>query len=124
TLGGNYMEKVMLGVSANIVSTRYDRDLQYSEDDMSNNNDNNFRYLDLLESTYTDAIGFNAKFGAIFMPSRNFRLGLALHTPTWMAMDDFMDYKLTSHTENFKYDLGGSDTDPISVAQPDQPYSY
>jgi len=124
TLGGNYMEKVMLGVSANIVSTRYDRDMQYSEDDMSNNNDNNFRYLDLLESTYTDAIGFNAKFGAIFMPSRNFRLGLALHTPTWMAMDDFMDYKLTSHTENFKYDLGGSDTDPISVAQPDQPYSY
>lgn len=124
TLGGNYMERVMLGASVNIVSTRYDRQINYSEDDMSSNSNNNFKYLDLDEMVYSDGLGFNAKFGAIFSPIKNFRLGVAFHTPTWMMMDDFMDYKLTSHTENYKSSLGGSDIDPISVAQPDEPFGY
>lgn len=124
TFGGNYAEKFLIGASANLVTLRYDRTMNYSEDDLSNNSNNNFKYLDLTETIFTDGLGFNAKFGAIFVPTKNFKLGIAFHTPTWMMMDEYMDYELISHTENFKADLGVSDTDPVSIAQPDQPYGY
>lgn len=124
SFGGNYQEKLMLGMSLDLLSYKYDRDSYFSEDDETGNPDNDFAYLDYHESLSTTGLGFNLKLGAIYVVSDQFRIGAALHTPTWSSFSDISDYDLTSNTENLKFRTHQSNTDPVSFAQPSQPYTF
>lgn len=124
SLGGNYMEKLMLGVSANLTSYKYNRTTNYYEEDATGNPNNDFASLSYNEYISTTGIGFNAKFGAIYVVNDMIRLGAAFHTPTWAAFSDVSDYDITTNTEGYKSSLGGSDTDPVTFVQPAQAYQF
>src|SRR5690606_9179628 len=60
----------------------------------------------------------------IYVINNNFRIGAALHTPTWTSFSDQLDFDLSSNTENYKYRTGQTNTNPNSFAQPSQPYAF
>lgn len=123
SLGGNYAEKIMIGMALGITFQDYVRNTTYQEKDISGNI-NNFSSLSLHEYQNTTGAGLNVKAGLIYLPVRQVRLGIAVHSPTWLTLNDLMDYSLESNTENYKADMGFSDVNPISKAQIEQPYSF
>lgn len=124
TIGGNYDERIHLGLGLGIINQKYRRASNFYEQDATNNPNNYFDYASFDESLATDGIGVNVKLGAIYAPNRNSRFGISFHTPTWTTFTDNSDYYLETHTESYKYDMGYDDSDPVSIAQPSAPYQY
>lgn len=100
-LGGNYMEKLMLGATVGIQSVNYKRDFYFNEEDVSGNTNNDFKYMNFQENLVTTGLGANLKLGAIIKPSQNFRFGVAFHTPTHLELNDVSSISMTSHTDSF-----------------------
>lgn len=124
SLGGNYMEKLLLGISVNLTSYKHNRTTNYYESDATGNPNNNFASLSYNEYLSTTGIGFNTKLGAIYVVNDILRIGASFHTPTWAAFSDVSDYDITTNTENFKSSLGISDNNPITFVQPSQAYQF
>lgn len=118
SLGGNYANKLMLGVTAGITSYKYDRTTSYMEADATGNTNNDFDKMQYNEYLSTTGVGFNAKFGAIYKVNDVFRFGAAFHTPTWSSFSDVSNYDMDSYTENYKASLGAANTDPHTYVQP------
>ncbi len=100
SIGGNYMEKLMLGATLGISSVKYDRILQIDEEDASGKLNNDFKYMHYTENLATSGNGVNLKLGAIFKPNPSFRFGLALHTPTHLELNDASNITIESHTDS------------------------
>ncbi len=100
SLGGNYLDKLMLGATLGIVSLSYDRTMRFDEEDASGDLTNYFKYMQYTERLATTGTGINFKLGAIYKPSTNFRLGIALHTPTHIELNDASSISVTSHTDS------------------------
>lgn len=100
SVGGNYMEQLMLGATLGINSLKYERTQSFSEDDISNNLSNDFKYMDLQEVLKTSGTGINLKLGAILKPTKNLRFGLAVHTPTAYELNDASQIFMESHTDS------------------------
>lgn len=106
SLGGNYQEKFMIGATIGLPIVRYERDAYFQETDASgdlNNDFGSFRYADKLQTT---GMGFNLKLGMIFKPSDYFRLGVAVHTPTWYSFSDVYNESLVANTEGYAGTVG------------------
>lgn len=100
--GTNYKDKLYFGMTIGIVSVRYREDITWEEKDENNTISSSFTDLDFKSYKYTqslktDGSGFNLKFGAIFRPVDVVRIGIAIHTPTFLGLTD--DYKSTVHSE-------------------------
>ena len=117
SLGGNYKEKIMLGATIGLPSVRYTRSMSFEESDATSSDSNYFSYFKYSEKLTTKGNGVNLKLGIIIKPSDNFRLGLAVHTPTVFTMTDVFNSSVESNTESFKavYNSTG-DTNPYSYA--------
>lgn len=87
-MGVNVKDKWYFGGSISVPYLRYDKDLTYRESDASGNPNNGFDFFEVKESLQTSGMGLGAKFGAIFKPVSQFRLGLAVHTPTFYQLTD------------------------------------
>lgn len=124
SLGGNYMEKLMLGASVNLTSYKYERSTNYYEEDATGNNNNDYASMSYNELINTTGIGVNLKLGAIYVVNDIFRIGASVHTPTWAAYSDLSDYDITTNTEGYKNSLTGTDGNPVSYVQPDHQYAY
>lgn len=81
-IGFNFYHKLYLGATLGLHDLEYRGFSNYEE---VLEDDNSYRFDDEL---YINGNGFNLKFGAIYRPSQNLRLGLAFHTPTWYKLDD------------------------------------
>lgn len=103
-LGANYTDQLYLGLSLNFPTINYERNRTYAEDDDSGDANNEFSFFEHSENLKTDAVGFNAKLGAIYSPQPNVRLGVAFHTPTWFSMRDASNASILVNTENFVVD--------------------
>lgn len=93
-LGGNIMNTLYWGIGVGITDVNYTRNAYYGE------SIDNARIPDAdatgLASGYADyslynyksitGTGFNFKFGVIFKPINEFRIGAAIHTPTWYSL--------------------------------------
>lgn len=124
SLGGNYMEKLMLGATLGIPSVVYKRDVTYTETDATNNNNNNFDFFTYHETLTTRGSGINLKLGAIYKVNDYFRFGAALHTPTYYHLKDIQNRSLTANTENKKQQLGVNDGPTTRVDAPENTYEY
>lgn len=124
SLGGNYMEKLMLGATLGIPVIRYKREVTYTESDASGNANNDFDNFQYRETLTTTGSGVNLKLGAIYKPADAFRIGLAVHTPTYFGLKDVQNRTVTSNTENFKRDLGYGDNPVTRVDAPENIYEY
>ena len=98
---GNMEDKLYLGASINIPLSFYTRSLTYTETDASGDLDNNFGYSAFTENLKSFGVGINAKFGLIYRTPKSLRLGLAIHTPSFMSFTDHIRAAMTTNTEQY-----------------------
>ncbi len=87
SLGGNYNNKLYLGLSLNFRTIRYNEESSYEEVDPDTTIPY-FKSFQFDQTLATRGNGFNLKLGMIYRATDNVRLGLAIHTPTWYSMRD------------------------------------
>jgi hypothetical protein len=127
SIGGNYQEKLMIGLTVGLPILRYERNAIFDESDatgLDNNYFDNFRYK---ESLSTSGIGANVKLGMIFKPSDYFRLGVAFHSPTWYSLSDVYNNSLSANTEAYKLTLNPLPVDlsPTTIIEaPENRFDY
>lgn len=132
--GGNIQNTLYWGIGIGITDLSYTRDTRYAEsidnaiipNASASGTARGTADWDLYNSKAISGTGFNFKFGLIYKPINEIRLGAAIHTPTW--------YRLTqSYAANIRYDLAGSDyafsTNSYDhgiglEVNPDHPYNY
>jgi hypothetical protein len=110
-LAGVTNDKWYIGASIGIPIMNYQRTLHYTETDLSGNTNNDFNSYTYIESYSSKGVGVNAKLGAIFRPNLNWRIGLAIHTPSIYSITDHLSAYMVSNTEGYH----GSDSIQSSV---------
>lgn len=98
---GNLQDKLYVGGSVNIPFSVYKSTLNYKESDATNITTNNFNFAEFNETSSSNGIGINAKFGLIYKPKEFIRFGLALHSPSFMSFSDEIRASLTTDTESY-----------------------
>lgn len=92
SFGGNYMEHLMLGATVGIPVINYSRDAQVTETALTTTP--GFNSYTFNESLTTHGNGINLKLGAIYKFNDYFRIGAAVHTPTYYSMHDEYSYTI------------------------------
>lgn len=95
----NVRDKWMFGGTIGISYLHYKRVGEFLEADATPNTNNNFNYAMVNETIKTSGWGFNIKAGMIFKPTEFWRLGLALHTPTFYSLTDNYETSITADVE-------------------------
>ncbi len=95
TFGGNYSNKFYLGGTLGLKSLRYIESTTYEELDPDTQISYFNRFKQQMDLT-TRGTGVDLKFGIIFKPNDIFRMGVAIHTPTWYELHDEYNNKLIS----------------------------
>ncbi len=105
-LGGNYKEKILLGVSLGIPVVNYTRNTSYTESPLSPNSNNPYRFNSFTynEETSVNGSGINMKLGLIWKMTENIRIGAAVHTPTYYSLTSVYDFGILSN-------VGGTQAD-------------
>lgn len=98
----NKNDNFYLGGSIGIPIVNYRKESRFREEDATGNNDNDFNFYELNETFKTKGVGFNAKLGMIVKPDEFIRLGLAVHTPTWYALEDSYFGRMSVNLENYR----------------------
>ena len=88
--GGNYRDRLYLGLGVGIVSLNRTRTSTFSE---SSNGGEDFNYQDYLKTTGT---GINARLGFIYRAADAVRFGASVQTPTYIRLSDSYSTTLTS----------------------------
>ena len=101
SFAGNMNDKFYVGASINIPVVSYTKDLWYRETDATSDPNNNFDYFQYNEHSTSSGIGLNAKLGIIFKPQSNIRLGIAIHTPSYIGFKDNIRSDMTTNTEAY-----------------------
>lgn len=99
--GVNVKEKWFFGGTLSFPFLNYNRETTYKESDQSGDTHNNFNFFQGNESLQTKGVGINGKFGVIFKPVEDVRLGLAIHTPTFFQLTDTYTTMVTTDLEGF-----------------------
>ena len=95
----NIKDKLMVGGSLSVPYTYFRREASFSEADATTDNTNNFDFAKFEETLTTSGLGANLKLGLIYKPQEYWRLGLALHSPTFFSLTDKYEAQLTANTE-------------------------
>jgi hypothetical protein len=114
SFGGNISNKFQFGVTVGFQDLEYINRLNYREEFLGTG-DNVAQYFSSERDEYTRTSGFgvNAKFGAIYRPANAFRLGLAIHTPTFFNMErEYQVYMGSIYKINGENDLKSENPDP------------
>lgn len=96
----NSNNKWFIGATLGLPLVNYTSNTFYRESDTSNNTSNFFKKFEYTDEFTTAGIGINAKMGAIYRPQDYIRLGIAIHTPTWMFLEDTRTTLLNTEIEN------------------------
>ena len=99
-IAASYDDKFMIGGSIGVPILRYERNSVYNEADATNNANNNFDFASVEENLVTKGAGINLRLGIIYKPQEYWRLGLALHSPTFYSLTDIYDASVTANVEN------------------------
>ncbi|MDD4395596.1 MAG: hypothetical protein PHQ33_06900, partial [Bacteroidales bacterium] len=115
SFGGNYEDKLFLGMTIGVPFLDYTQVTEYSESD-DDEEINAFNSYTVNDNLHTNGVGINAKIGIIYQPVKFMRIGFAFHTPTFYnnlkenfereIVSDFEDEKYSDSYENIsKYKL-------------------
>lgn len=96
----NSKDKWFIGGAIGVPLVSYTSNAFFKESDTSGNTGNYFKQFEYTDDFKTTGMGFNAKIGIIYRPQDHIRLGLAIHTPTWMFLTDTHTTYLTTEVEN------------------------
>jgi hypothetical protein len=100
-LAGSSHDKWYYGASIGVPIVNYHQNLQYTETDLSGNTNNDFASYTYTESYSSEGVGVNARLGGIFRPNLNWRIGLALQTPTFYSLTDHVSASMVTNTEGY-----------------------
>lgn len=94
--GMNFNHKLYIGASVAITDLYYRESSQIYEEDV---NGNISYFNDFTFNTYlrTHGYGNNFKFGIIFKPINEIRLGVSVHTPTYYKLQDLFETSMQSY---------------------------
>jgi hypothetical protein len=95
----NYQDKWFWGGTIGIPLVYYKSTTQFKEFDTSSNKFNGFKEFEYKDEFTTKGAGANIKLGIIYRPQEYLRLGLAIHTPTYMSLTDTRRTELTTQLE-------------------------
>ncbi len=118
--GGNISNVVYWGVGFGITDIDFSQEAFYDEqltDARIPNKDadgttNGNAYNALSNHSVTSGSGFNMKFGLIFKPINEFRLGFAIHTPTWYSLSQSYYGEVNySYAPSYLHSSGNSGSD-------------
>jgi len=96
----NIHEKLMIGGSLGIPFLHYKRVGEFVEADATSNGLNHFNYAIVNETLHTSGVGINLKAGLIYKPKEYWRLGLAVHSPTFYTLTDHYETDITADVED------------------------
>jgi hypothetical protein len=96
----NSKDKWFIGATIGIPLVNYSSNTVFKESDTSSNTSNHFKQFEYTDNFTTKGTGFNAKIGIIYRPQDYIRLGLAIHTPSWIFLKDTRTTYLTTEVEN------------------------
>jgi len=94
SLGGNYNNKFMYGLTVGLPFIQYSEQKVYTEENNDEESIPFFRELVFEENLLTTGFGINAKFGVIYRINQMFRLGASIHTPSAISLTDRWDTAL------------------------------
>lgn len=97
---GNDGNKLLWGLAFGVPIINFESNTRFTETDTSSNVYNNFKSFTYQDNYTTKGVGFNVKVGLIYRPKEYIRLGLAVHTPTAMALTDSRQASLKTELEN------------------------
>jgi len=100
-LAGNSHDKWYYGFSIGVPIVNYSRNTQYTETDLSGDLNNDFSSYTVSENYSASGVGVNGRLGAIFRPNLNWRIGLAVHTPTFYSITDHLSAAMVTNTEGY-----------------------
>ncbi|MDR3047164.1 MAG: hypothetical protein LBU51_06070 [Bacteroidales bacterium] len=101
SLGANYDDKFYMGLTVGVPFIHYEEIRTYSELD-ENKEVDALAGLDIRDNLSVSGTGINLKLGFIYQPVDFFRVGIALHTPTYYGgITDKFQRTITSD-----YDIG------------------
>lgn len=104
----NQKDKLLIGGSLGIPIVNYNNKTTFKESDTSANADNDFGYFTYTDNYKTTGAGVNLKLGMIYRPTEYVRLGIAVHTPSYMfALKDQRNSSLEVQAEKYR---GNGDT--------------
>jgi hypothetical protein len=99
SLGGNYKEKLLLGITVGIPIINYQDNYYFSESLAGGNTGANpygFSSFIYNQQRQVSGAGINSKIGAIYKITDFFRIGAAIHTPTFYSISDRSNPGLTT----------------------------
>ena len=106
SLSTNIRNFLYLGATMGVPMANYHSDGSFMEEKVDNLGNVTDRYI-YNEIKDINATGINLKLGAILRPVNWFRLGLAIHTPTYYSIEDNL-YSEVQYTKT-----SGEDWDPV-----------
>ena len=105
SFGTNYKDKLYIGITFGIQNIRYKYKSVFTGQGVERSGDANYFGLNkynLNKYLKTKGIGTNLKFGLIYRPIPELRIGTAVHTPTFFTMSD--NYSENMNSEFFEPD--------------------
>ena len=113
SFGGNYENKLYLGGSIGFTRIRFTENSTYTETTNLKDTANKLQYFTFNENLTTSGSGINLKLGLIYRATDFFRIGGAIHTPTYYDLNDKwdsqLDAKFTDTSFSFKSEKGRAD---------------
>ncbi len=103
SFGGNYAHKLYVGGTVGVQSINYNMTSIYKEYD-ANGTIPTFESFTFREYLDTRGTGINFKFGLLFRATEWFRIGGAIHSPTFLSLNEEYD---TDMTANYDQAIGG-----------------
>jgi len=99
-LGTELNKKLLAGFSLGISLINHERTTYFNETDATGNANNDFKFLSYSENFTQKGYGLNLKGGLIFRPKEYIRLGIALHSPTWIPLTETFKSGFSADLEN------------------------
>ncbi|MDD3108439.1 MAG: hypothetical protein PHV49_04420, partial [Alistipes sp.] len=89
--GFNFQNTLYVGFSVGIQDIYYRGENNYFE--YYENNSQTLRNMNYIQATKMDGTGVNFKFGVVVRPVSNLRIGVAVHTPTYIGInEEYIEY--------------------------------
>jgi hypothetical protein len=101
SLASGRKDKWYYGGTLGIPILSYTRYQTYTESDATGNPNNDFESFIYKETYHSSGWGLNLKLGAIFHPNNSWRVGVAVHTPSFLMLTDKINASMISRTENY-----------------------
>jgi hypothetical protein len=118
SLAGNYDEKIFAGLALGVPFVRFEENKTYSETDEKSDKIPAFNSLEYQERLRTVGAGINLKLGLIYRVNQMLRLGVGVHSPTLIGLNDSYSTRLT-------YDYTDQNNNgPIDSESPEGTFEY